>query len=199
MLGMATPSTRPFHRFDESARSFEIGGVTASLYDTFAAVGLLFFRFLIGRSRATRPVLRSHRIVAGAAVLLGFVAGPVACVVSLLNERSAIDRWDIEEALGVGVLFLFLGAVAGVVLAFVLLFYVDAVRDEFFQRDWLAAIQNESTAKEMEAEIDSLTPLARRQYYCEFFATLESRGTVSDAHTSALRRTKGARMPSRKN
>lgn len=174
-------------RPDASARDFDVGGATASLYDAFAGFGLLVFAFLIGDRRASRPPLRQARVIVGGAAAVAALIAVVGVVAHLAGLRSQgeVGVSDIlGPVLGGGVL----GAMMGMFLAWIVLGYVEHVRDETLRP---------GLAKEFGDEVSDAVPnmlravgdmdLFRRGRYYDAYSAARVKGlSVRDAHGVAL-------------
>lgn len=117
----------------------EFGGITRGLYGTFDTVGLLFFTFLIGRTRAARPILETSRVLVGAT--LTFVVADVALIYlghplmprEMLQSAEEWFVWLAGQSSGrlVGrCVESIVAGLAGFVLALILLLYVSGIDRE---------------------------------------------------------------------
>jgi hypothetical protein len=100
----------------------EVGGLTGGLYQVFEVVGEGCLTILIGSKRAGRPALETNRVVLGGLSTGALLGALVATVAAWSYEISMV---------GAGIaLGLFVGAMAGLVLAGIVIAYVSGVDRE---------------------------------------------------------------------
>lgn len=185
---MTTENKVKISRPDYSPRDFEIGGAAASLYQMFAWSGQKVFAVLIGGRRASRSTLRNVRVAVGGALALGLASATIALIIAMIavGVFHGSDDVIVGAPVGVGLLM----TLVGFGTAWILIWYVERVRDEALRGVWLQDVGESESRSKMETSIDALAPIRRGRYYDEYFAARQRTQAPSEAHATAIRRCK---------
>ena len=103
-----------------------MGGLAGGLFEIFDMVGWLFLSAMIGKNRADRVQLRSHRVVYGGVLTLG----AIGIVTGLFFIKAGPPDFYGQLALAGGG-----GGFTGGILAAILLEYVRALEREEWERE----------------------------------------------------------------
>lgn len=144
-----------------------IGGLSGGLYHAFNAVGLAFFVFLIGSSRAGHPRLKSNRVCAGGFLILGLTS---AIIFSYLLPSA-------QPKLFTGVAGFVAGGLVGLFVAMILLLYVSSVEGAIGREERWKALFNEKHSELLKRKVapteahDQATTYANQKTSGCFIAT----------------------------
>ena len=123
-----------------------MGGLAGGLYNIFGLIGELFFSFLIGSVRASRPQMRDTKVRAGGFIVFGVIG---AILFLVYGERREVRNLLAMAAIN----GLLAGLLLGIVIASILISYVHKIEGE---------IERERQRAELEAR--------REQYRKELIA-----------------------------